>query len=119
MFGERDYFWVVLCKNHRFHHIGNPSYLHQIAIGETDAHSPLPVLTERVIVRCDNCGEQFSYKPTEILRNVVEIPAGFVPHPLFRQSPSPGAIQASRAQNTRDIGSATSMNLISKHPYSA
>ena len=74
MLRESDYFWVALCKNHRFHHQGNISYAHQIALGETDAFSPLPMLTQRVTVRCDNCGEEFHYKPTEILRNVMEIP---------------------------------------------
>lgn len=88
MHSDRDYFWVVLCKNHRFHHRGNISYLHQIALGETDAYSPLPMLTDKVVVRCDNCGEMYSYKPTEILRNVLEIPAGFAPHPLFRSRAS-------------------------------
>ncbi len=85
MLTKRDYFWVVLCKNHRFHHKGNTSYSHQIALGETDAYSPLPMLMERVTVRCDNCGEEYSYNPAEILRNVIQIPNSFVPHPLFRQ----------------------------------
>lgn len=83
---DRDYFWVVLCKNHRFHHKGNTSYAHQIVLGETDAFSPRPVLTQKVTVRCDSCGEEYSYKPTEILRNVIEIPSGFVAHPMFRES---------------------------------
>jgi hypothetical protein len=80
---DRDYFWVVLCKNHRFHHKGNLSYAHQIVLGEADAYSPLPMLTEQVNVRCDSCGEEYSYKPADILRNVIEVPTGFVPHPLF------------------------------------
>ena len=80
---DRDYFWVVLCKNHRFHHKGNISYAHQIALGETDAFSPLPMLTEQVKVRCDDCGAEHSYKPSEILRNEIEIPESFTPHPLF------------------------------------
>ena len=84
MFEERDYVWAVLCKNHRFHHIGNLSYAHQIVLAETDAHSPLPLLTQIVSVRCDDCGAEYSYKAREILRNVLEIPTWFVPHPLFR-----------------------------------
>lgn len=80
---DRDYVWVVLCKNHRFHHKGNLSYAHQIVLGATDARSPLPTLTQEVTVRCDSCGEEYAYKPREILRNVLEIPTGFVPHPLF------------------------------------
>ncbi len=84
MYEDQDYFWVVLCKNHRFHHKGNTSYAHQIALGETDAYSPLPMLTQKVTIRCDNCGEEYAYKPAEILRNVIGTPTGFVPHPLFR-----------------------------------
>ena len=81
---SEDYFWVVLCKNQRFHHKGNLSYAHQIALGETDAYSPLPMLTQQVSVRGDSCGEEYSYKATEILRNMIQAPTGFVPHPLFR-----------------------------------
>jgi len=84
MADERDYFWVVLCKNHRFHHKGNTSYAHQIALGETDAYSPLPMLAQAVTVRCDNCGEEYSYREKDILRNVIPVPTGFVPHPMFR-----------------------------------
>ena len=84
MYEDRDYFWVVLCKNQRFHHKGNTSYVHQIALGETDAYSPLPMLTHKVTVRCDLCGQEYAYKPAEILRNAIEAPTGFAPHPLFR-----------------------------------
>jgi hypothetical protein len=79
-----DYFWVVICKNHRFHHKGNLSYEHRIALGETDAFSPLPMLTEQLKVRSDNCGEEYSYKPKDVLRADIEIPTNFVPHPLFK-----------------------------------
>jgi hypothetical protein len=85
MLPERDYFWVVLCKNQRFHHRNNTSYAHQIALGETDAYSPLPMLTQKVTVRCDICGEEYSYRSVDILRNIIEVPNGFVPHPMFRQ----------------------------------
>ncbi len=79
-----EYFWVVICKNHRYHHKENTSYAHQIALGETDAFSPLPMLTEQLKVRCDGCGMEYSYRPTEVLRNEIPIPPDFVPHPLFR-----------------------------------
>jgi hypothetical protein len=42
-----DYFWVVICKNRRFHHRGNTSYEHQIPLGATDQFSSRPVLTAR------------------------------------------------------------------------
>lgn len=53
-------------------------------MGETDAYSSLPMLTQQVNAHCDSCGEIYSYKPIEILRDVIEIPAGFVAHPMFR-----------------------------------
>jgi hypothetical protein len=84
MVSDTEYFWVVICKNHRFHHKGNTSYAHQIALGETDAYSSLPDLSEQLKVRCDDCGEEYSYKTSEILRNEIAVPATFVPHPLFR-----------------------------------
>jgi hypothetical protein len=79
-----EYFWVVICKNYRFHRKGNTSYAHQIPLAETDAFSPLPMLTERVRVRCDRCGEEYSYKRSDVLRNEIEVPEHFTPHPLFK-----------------------------------
>jgi len=84
MYDDREYFWVVLCKNHRFHHKGNTSYSHQIVLAETNAFSPLPMLTQQVSVRCDACGAEYSYKPAEILRGEMETAPAFVPHPMFK-----------------------------------
>ncbi|MFL6446041.1 MAG: hypothetical protein ACJ713_19640 [Candidatus Sulfotelmatobacter sp.] len=80
------YFWVVICKNQRFHHKGNTSYAHQIALAETDPYSPLPIpeSTEHVRIRCNDCGAEHSYKSTEILRNEIPVPENFTPHPLFQ-----------------------------------
>ena len=55
-----DYFWVVVCKNRRFHHKGNIGCEHKILLGETDAYSALPMLPEAIKVRCDNCSEEYS-----------------------------------------------------------
>ena len=79
-----DYFWVVICKNYRFHHKGNTSYAHQIPLAETDAFSSLPTLSEELQVRCDACGEQYTYRPKDVLRNEIAVPDEFAPHPLFR-----------------------------------
>jgi hypothetical protein len=80
-----DYFWVVLCQNHRFHHKDNTGYEHRILLGETDAFSSQPMLPERIKVRCDSCGKAYSYKRSEILRAEVQVPDAFVPHPLFKK----------------------------------
>ncbi len=81
-----DYFWVVICKNQRFHHKGNTSYAHQIALAETDAYSPLPVQPTigYLNVRCNQCGADYSYKVSEIMRNEMAVPSDFVTHPVFR-----------------------------------
>jgi hypothetical protein len=79
-----DYFWVVICKNHRFHRKGNTSHEHHIPLSETDAFSSLPMLTEQIRVRCDGCGEEHSYKPKEVMRAEIEVPEHFDVHPLFR-----------------------------------
>ena len=81
-----DYYWVVICKNHRVHHKGNTSYEHHIRLGETDAYSPLPMLTEKITVRCDSCGEEYSYKAKEVIRAEIEVLDNFTPHPLFKQT---------------------------------
>jgi len=80
---KTDYYWVVLCKNHRFHHKGNIAYEHHILLGVTDAFASLPILPEKIKVRCDSCGEEYSYKETDMLRDEAQIPESFNAHPLF------------------------------------
>lgn len=80
---ETDYYWVVICKNRRFHRKLNLGYEHHILLGETDSVSPLPMLTDQIKVRCDNCGEEYAYGNKEVLRAEMEVPNTFVPHPLF------------------------------------
>jgi len=57
---------------------------HKIPLGETDAVSPPPALTGAFSARCDECGEEHEYKPDEVLRAELELPASFTPHPLFK-----------------------------------
>lgn len=59
---------------HRFHRKGNTSHEHHIPMGETDALSSLPMLTEQIRVRCDGCGEEHSYKPQEVMSAEIEVP---------------------------------------------
>ena len=79
-----DYFWVVICKNHRVHHKGNTGYEHRILLGETDAFTPLPLLPEEIKVHCDCCGGEYSYKLKDVMRDQVQVPEQFSPHPLFK-----------------------------------
>ena len=81
---DPSYCWVVLCKNRWFHMRQNMFYRYRILIGETDAVSPPPALHAPFSVTCDNCGREYHYKPSEVLRYEAEVPKAFKPHPLFR-----------------------------------
>ena len=78
-----EYFWVVLCKNKRFHKHQNLFFGHPIPLAETDAIDSPPPLNERFRVRCNDCGEEYTYEPKEVLRSEIQPPDAFTPHPLF------------------------------------
>ena len=82
-----DYCWVVVCKNDLFHRHPNVFNVHRIPLGETDAVSPRPRLDKPFAVRCDECGKQYMYQPSDVLRYEMDAPASFVTHPLFCDSP--------------------------------
>jgi hypothetical protein len=81
---ESEFFWAVLCKNHGFHKQQSLFFAHKIPLAETDAYLPPPELNGDLRIRCDECGEEYSYKPKEIMRVELEHPASFKPHPLFQ-----------------------------------
>lgn len=76
---DKDYYWVVLCKNPGNH----PLFEHIILLGETDSISPPPALQSMFTARCSKCGEEYSYQASEVLRYEATPPDRFVPHPLF------------------------------------
>ena len=78
-----SYCWVVICKNAKAHHKTNTMYGHKIPLGETDAFAAVPV-SGFFLAKCDECGEQHSYEPAEVLRLELELPESFTPHPRFR-----------------------------------
>ncbi len=78
-----EYFWVVLCKNRRYHKRQNLFFGHKIPLAETDSILPPPALNEPLKVRCDDCGEEYQYEPKDLLRAELEAPRSFSPHPLF------------------------------------
>jgi hypothetical protein len=84
MWADSHYIWVVLCKNHWAHLRINLFYRHRIPLAETDPVDPRPVLSGPFRVRCDECGKEYLYKPSEVLRFEQELPDNFTPHPLFR-----------------------------------
>jgi serine/threonine protein kinase len=81
---DSNYCWVVVCKNNWFHRRPNIFNVHRVPLGETDAVLPRPPIDKGLAIRCDECGKEYTYKPSEVLRYEMEVPAFFVPHPLFR-----------------------------------
>jgi len=80
---DSEYFWVVLCKNQKFHARQSPGQSHRIPLGHTDTFSEKPI-TVRFRVRCDSCAKEYDYSPSEVLRWEMDAPQSFDPHPLFR-----------------------------------
>ena len=84
MWEDSSYCWVVICKNNFFHLRHNIFYRHRIPLAETDAVSSRPPLKGPFRVRCDSCGKEYIYKPSDVSRVEKELPESFSPHPLFR-----------------------------------
>ena len=89
MWVDSNYCWVVVCKNHWFHGRGNFFSVHRIPLGETDAVLPRPKIDKPFGVRCDECGKEYTYQPSDVLKYEMEVPASFAVHPLFRDSLEP------------------------------
>src|SRR5882762_1443222 len=68
MWDTSEYCWVVICKNHKFHHQKNHLFGHRIPLGVTDAFTPRPALSGPLVIRCDECGAEHSYEPAEVMR---------------------------------------------------
>jgi len=79
-----NYCWVVICKNVKAHRQVNVNAGHKIALGETDAFESPPTMNGSFLVRCNDCDKEYSYEAGEVLRHELELPASFMPHPLFR-----------------------------------
>jgi len=56
---------------------------HKIPLGETDAFAPPPELDSNLTIRCDECGEEYTYDPADLLRFQMGQHPNFKPHPLF------------------------------------
>ena len=82
-----EYFWVVLCKNRGVHNKYNLFSSHAIPLAEADEVSSSPKV-EAFTVRCDDCGEEYTYEMKDVLRAELEDPGLFTPHPLFEKSTS-------------------------------
>ena len=82
---DKQYFWVVICKNRHFHEHQTNWLEHKILLGETDAYSDMPITQPRIRVTCDACGKEYEYSRKEILRFESDPVTNFVEHPLFRE----------------------------------
>jgi hypothetical protein len=82
---DKQYFWVVVCKNRHFHEHQNIWFGHRILLGETDSYSDLPVSAPQILVRCDACGKEYEYSQKEILKFESDPVESFVEHPMFRE----------------------------------
>ena len=81
--GEQEpYYWVVICKNRKFHEQQNIYSGHKIALCETDEFTPPPQM-ESFTVRCDECGERQSYDASDLVRFQMPLVPNFKPHRLF------------------------------------
>jgi hypothetical protein len=95
MWEDSRYFWVVHCKNHWFHARKNLFFRHKIPLAETDSFSSRPAIEGRFRARCDECGKEYVYKPSEVFRYELEPPESLTPHPLFRdEGTSPNSVVA-------------------------
>jgi hypothetical protein len=83
--GDKQYFWVVICKNRHFHEHQNIWFGHKILLGETDSISDLPIIAPRIVVRCDACHKEYEYSRKEILKYESDPVDSYVEHPLFRE----------------------------------
>ena len=88
MWEDSSYYWVVTSKNHIYHSPRNFIYRHKIVLAETDAIASRPPIKAPFRVRCDSCGREYVYKPSEVFRLEKELPEGFIPHPLFGEEQS-------------------------------
>ncbi|MGB7847549.1 MAG: hypothetical protein WBL63_18190 [Candidatus Acidiferrum sp.] len=81
---DTNYYWIVFCKNHWVHFRQNLFFRHRILLGETDEVMPPPELKGPFVARCDDCGKEYLYKPSDLLKHEEELEKAFTPHPLFR-----------------------------------
>jgi hypothetical protein len=80
---DSNYCWVVICKNAKTHNSENMMFGHKIPLAETDSFEDLPV-SGPFFVKCDECGEELSYDPADVVRLEFEVPVGFTTHPRFK-----------------------------------
>jgi len=85
MWEDISYCWVVTCKNHIYHIPRNFIYRHKIPLAGADAVTSRPPINGPFRARCDMCGKEYVYKPSEVLRAEKELPEGFIAHPAFRE----------------------------------
>jgi hypothetical protein len=84
MWEDKQYCWVVICKNTWFHLRQNIFFGHRIPLGETDVYEDPPDLKSSFKVQCDVCQKEYFYAPSDVMKSELELPESFSPHALFR-----------------------------------
>jgi len=72
-----DYCWTVICQD------TTVLFGHKIPLAQTGAFESLPI-SGSFSVRCEECGQENSHEPEEVLRVECTLPEPFTPHPRFR-----------------------------------
>jgi hypothetical protein len=103
MWEDNRYFWVVLCKNRLFHIRKSLSlnYRERIPLSETNAYTSCPIGNTTFTVQCDECGKEYSYRASDVLKFEMEPPESFTPHPLFAEggTDSPAVVDHRTSQD--------------------
>jgi hypothetical protein len=74
--------WGLMLESSQWENSAYPR--HKISLIETDPYANLPSLSGTFAVLFEECGEESSYEPDEVLRLELELPGSFKPHPLFQ-----------------------------------
>jgi len=75
----------VFCKDYFYHLRQNVFHRHRIPLGVTHGITNHPAIDARFRVRGDDCGKEYLYAPSEVVRYEQEPPPSCEPHPLFRE----------------------------------
>jgi len=83
---DASYCWVVVCKNNKFHRHAGAVFGYKIPLAETDAVSEMPPVSAPFLVRCPDCGMEYSYDPHDVLKVESSVLESFTTHPLFQDA---------------------------------
>lgn len=85
-------------------------------LAETDAFTACAFVDHPFKVRCDECGKEYVYKPSEVMRVEEQSPESFTTHPLFdeRTDSTPAVTDKSRDGTRRPTLLSLAQSIISR-----